>query len=330
MPPVMIAPSHLVRLQAPFLTALLDAGYEVTYPARAVQMTEADVLANLPGIEICLAGSEPYTRKTLEALPDLKLLARAGVGYDNIDVAAATDLGILVTYAPGSNHEAVGEHCFMLMLNLARNFLHHHTRIFAGEWPRHAVGNLRGKTLGLVGLGRTGKNMATRAKSFGMSVVASEPAPDLAFIESMGVKLASLEEVMSTSDFVSFHVPATPLTRKMVDRVTLGMMKPTAFLINASRGVVVNEDDLYEVLKAKRIAGAALDVFDKEPPGHHKLFTLDNLIATAHVAGVDFAARDNMALFPAQTIVRIGLGEWPEEMIVNPEVRDRWQARWNR
>src|SRR3954466_9309274 len=178
MPTVMIGPAPLARLQGDFLTVLANAGFEFVYPRVAAQMTEADLLEQLPGIPAALAGSEPYTRKVFENALLLKVVARVGVGYDAVDVQAATEHGVVVCTAPGTNQDSVSEHCFMLILALARNLIPQHNPITAGKWPRAANLPIRGKTLGLVGLGRIGKSMTTRAQAFGMKVMAYEPFPD--------------------------------------------------------------------------------------------------------------------------------------------------------
>ena len=257
----------------------------------------------------------------------LKVIARAGVGYDAIDLQAATDHGVAVCFAPGTNQEAVAEHAFALLLSLIRNVPRQDAAIRRGEWPRKVVGFARTTTLGIVGLGRIGKAMATRANAFGFTVLATEIAPDLGFCEANRVALVPFEELLKRSDVVTLHVPKTPLTRNLIRRETLELMKPTAFVINTSRGGVVHEGDLYEALKAKRIAGAGLDVFEKEPPGSNPLFSLDNVILTAHTAGVDRKSREDMARVPAQAIVKLLAGEWPEEWVVNPSVKERFFAR---
>ena len=198
---------------------------------------------------------------------------------------AATDHGVAVCFAPGTNQEAVAEHAFALFLSLIRNVPRQDAAIRRGEWPRKVVGFARTTTLGIVGLGRIGKAMATRANAFGFEVLATEIAPDLGFCEANRVALVPFEELLKRSDVVTLHVPKTPLTKNLIRRETLELMKPTAFVINTSRGGVVHEGDLYEALKAKRIAGAGLDVFEKEPPGSNPLFALDNVILTAHTAG---------------------------------------------
>jgi phosphoglycerate dehydrogenase-like enzyme len=276
-----------------------------------------------------LAGSEPYTRAVIAkaAAAGLKVIARAGVGYDAIDLAAATDHGVAVCYAPGTNQEAVAEHAFMLMLALLRNAREQDIEIRQGLWPRRTVGNIRGKTLGIVGLGRIGKAMAQRAIPFGLKVLATEILPDEAFAVAHNVTFVPLEELLQNSDIVTLHVPKTPLTKYLIRKETLALMKPTAIVLNTSRGGVVHEKDLYDALVAKKIAAAGLDVFEIEPARLNPLFTLDNVLLTAHTAGVDQQSRQDMARVPALAIVKLLAGEWPADWVVNPQVKEKFFTR---
>lgn len=326
MPKVLIAPAPLAKLQGDFLTVLAGAGFEFVYPNTSVQMTEADLMGTLHGISASLAGSEPYTRKVFEAFPQLKVVARVGVGYDAVDVQAATENGVVVGTAPGTNQDSVSEHCFMLLLALTRNLIRQHNPIRDGNWPRAANLPVRGKVLGLVGLGRIGKSMTKRALAFGMKVIAYEPFPDHAFVETHGVKLLSLDDLLREADFVSLHLPAMEGTFKLINAARLKLMKPTAFLINTARGAVVDEPALYEALRDKKIAGAGLDVFEDEPPRpDNPILKLDNVVMTAHTAGVDTQSRDDMARKAAECIAAISRGEWPTECVVNPEVKAKFK-----
>ena len=186
---------------------------------------------------------------------------------------------------------------------------------------------MRWRTIGVAGLGRIGKAVATRAQAFEMRVIAYDPFPDEAWAAANKVPLVSMEQLLEESDFLTLHMPAMPQTAHMINAKTLARMKPTAYLINTSRGAVVNEADLYAALKAKRIAGAGLDVFEQEPPGQTPLLELDNVVFTPHAAGVDLQSRDDMALSAAEAIVSLSKGEWPAEKVVNPKVREtfRWE-----
>jgi phosphoglycerate dehydrogenase-like enzyme len=327
MPKVLIAPTTLAHLEGPWLDLFRDAGFEIAYPRPKGQMVEAELLDELRGVAAVLAGSEPYTRRVLEAHPQLRVIARAGVGFDAVEVPAATERGVAVTIAPGTNQDAVAEQTFALVLALAKDLVVQHCSVKGGGWPRKANLPLRGRTLGIVGLGRIGKAVALRGACFGMKPLAYEPFPDADFNARHDVTLAPLERVLAESDYLSLHVPLTAESRHLINRRTLALMKPTAFLVNTARGGLVSEPDLAEALAGGRLAGAGLDVFDLEPPApDNPLLKLDNVVLTPHAAGVDLQSRDDMALSAARAIVALQRGEWPEEQIVNPDVRSRF--RW--
>jgi phosphoglycerate dehydrogenase-like enzyme len=291
-----------------------------------VQLIEEELLRELPGAAAVLAGSEPYTRRAIESAPQLRVIARVGVGYDAVDLAAATERGIAVTIAPGTNQDAVAEHTFALILGLAKHLVRHHLGVRTQQWPRHPTLPLRGRTLGIAGLGRIGKSVAVRGAAFGMRLLAYEPFPDAQFVSQYNVTLLPFERLLAESDYLTLHVPLSVESKYLINSRTLALMKPTAFLINTARGGLVCEADLLDALRNKRIAGAGLDVFEKEPPGVNPLFELDNVLLTAHIAGVDLQSLDDMAVSAAQSIVALSRGEWPADQVVNPEVRARF--RW--
>jgi D-3-phosphoglycerate dehydrogenase / 2-oxoglutarate reductase len=328
MPKVLIAPMTLAGLEGGFAQILRAAGFELIYPTRASQMTEEELLPALAGIDASVAGSEPYTRRVLDANPRLKVIARVGVGYDAVDTASATEHGVAVTTTPGANHDAVAEHTFALILALVKGVVAQHNALRAGGWPRTTNLPLRGRTLGIAGLGRIGKAVALRGECFGMKLLAYEPVPDPAFVQQHRITLVSFEELLAEADFVSLHMPLTPHSRHIINKQSLSRMKPTAFLINTARGGMVCEADLVDALRTKRLAGAALDVFEEEPPGpNNPLLALDNVVLTPHAAGGDVQSRDDMAAMAARSIVALSKGEWPAEQIVNPGVRSRFQWR---
>ncbi|MSU76887.1 MAG: hydroxyacid dehydrogenase [Gemmataceae bacterium] len=323
---VLIAPAPLAGLDAGFVHVLRKAGFELVYPKRKGQMTEDELLEALKGIRATVAGSEPYTRKVLQAHPQLKVIARAGVGYDAVDLAASTDAGAAVTITPGANQDAVAEHGFALILAIAKNLIPQHLGTCELKWPRGANLPLRGQTLGIAGLGRIGKAMAIRGHCFGMKLLAYEPYPDHAFAKQYGMSFVSMDELFAQSDFLTLHMPATKESRHLINKQTIAKMKPTAYLINTARGSLVNEADLIEALQNKRLAGAGLDVFEEEPPQDSPLFHMSNVVVTPHAAGVDLKSRDDMAYSAAQAIVSLSRGEWPVEKVVNPDVKAKF--RW--
>jgi phosphoglycerate dehydrogenase-like enzyme len=323
---VLIAAASLAKLDGKFLDTLRGAGYEAVYPQRAAQLTEDEILRELKGVQASVAGSEPYTRRVIEAHPQLRVIARVGVGYDAIDVQAATEHGIAVTTTPGANHDAVAEQTFALMLALTRNLIPQHLGTCAGKWPRKTLLPLRRQTLGIAGLGRIGKAVAVRGSAFQMKLLSYEPYPDRNFVARHHVELVGFEQLLGRSDFVSLHVPLTPESRHLINRRTLALMRPTAFLINTARGGLVNEADLLAALQAGKLAGAGLDVFEEEPPPPSPLFRMDNVVVTPHAAGGDWLSRDEMAFMAAESIVLLNRGEWPAERVVNPQVRTKWPS----
>jgi phosphoglycerate dehydrogenase-like enzyme len=328
MPKVLIAPMTLAGLDGPFLHTLRAAGFDLVYPAKAAQMTEEELLPALTGIDASLAGSEPYTRRVLAANPTLKVIARVGVGYDAVDLAAATDHGVAVTTTPGANHDSVAEHTFALLLALAKDVVNQHHGTKTGAWPRGTTLPLRGRSLGIAGLGRIGKAVALRGECFGMTLLAYEPFPDPDFVRRHQVTLLPFERLLAEADFLSLHLPLTPESGHLLNKQSIAKMKPTAFLINTARGGLVCEADLYKALKNKQLAGAALDVFEPEPPDpNNPLLTLNNVILTPHAAGGDVKSRDDMANMAAQSIVALSNAEWPAEQIVNQEVKAKFRWR---
>lgn len=327
---VLIGPAPLREIEHVYAPVLRGAGYELVFPRRQAQMTEAEVLQQLPGCVAVLAGSEPYTRAVLEAGAAQGLLAvcRAGVGFDAVDVPSATDLGVAIGFAPGTNQDAVAEHTFLLILALAKNLIAQHELTRTGKWPRRANLPIRGRTLGVVGLGRIGKEVALRGLAFKMPVIAYDPIPDEGFLNQYGIPLVGFEELLTRADIVTLHMPMLPESKQIINERTLKLMKPTAFLINTARGGIVDEAALYDALKNKRLAGAGLDVFHDEPAlADHPLFQLDNVVCTAHTAGVDMQSRDDMARVAAECIVKLLAGQWPSELVVNKEVRLRFEER---
>lgn len=324
---VLIGPAPLREIPDSYIPILEAAGLQPVFGPTTPKFTEAQVAELLPGCVASLAGSEPYTPAIIAeaAKRGLKVIARAGVGYDEINTAAATEHGVAVTIGAGSNQLAVAEHTFMLILALARKLIPQHAATKAGQWPRKANEPIRGKTLGVIGVGRIGREVVRLGHAFGMTVIASEIVPLGNFLDQYGAKLVSSDEVFAQADYVTLHTPMTPITEHMVNERTLGLMKPTAYLVNTSRGPVVDETALLKTLTEKKIAGAALDVFEHEPAKANPLFALENVVLTAHTAGVDTRSIRDMATYAAHAIVKILAGEWPTDWVVNPDVRSNFK-----
>ena len=249
----------------------------------------------------------------IEAAKSLVIIGRAGVGYDNIDVKAASKRGIVVSYAPNENTISTAEHAFALMLGLYRKLPRSHVSTAGREWDRyHFVGHeMYGKTLGILGFGKVGARVAMRAKAFGMKVIAYDKflAPlDFTVTES-GAVLMSLEDVLANSDIVSCHLPRNEDTIGLIDYSRLKLMKPGAVIINTGRGETILEKDLIRALKENVIAGAGLDVREKEPPSETELNRMNNVILTPHVAGLTIEAQEKVIDSVAADIARVLRGE---------------------
>lgn len=328
MPKVMIVPRELAKFSDKFRAPLDAAGLEVVAlpPAEANLPTEDELIGALAGVEAVIAGSEPYSPRVLAANPQLRVIARSGVGYDAVDLDAATNCGAAVCIAPGTNQGSVAEHAFALMLGFTRHIPARHGALATGGWNRLMSVPLRGKTLGLAGLGRIGKAVATRAIAFEMNVIAYDPVPDVVFCANHNIGLVSFDQLLAQSDFLSLHLPLMAGTKHVINAGTLAKMKPGAVLVNTSRGGLVCEADLIAALQSGALGGAALDVFEEEPtPATNALRTLPNVVLTPHAAGVDVQSLEDMARSAAEAIASLRRGEWPTEKVVNPAVQSRFK-----
>src|SRR5713226_8106838 len=235
------------------------------------------------------------TAQLMEKAPKLRVVGRAGVGVDNIDLEAATARGVLVMSTPGGNAVSVAEHTFALLLSLARQVPRLDAAMREGRWEKSSSGTeVRGRTLGLIGLGRIGSEVAARAEAFDMRVQAYDPYISEAAAREMSVELVPLEKLLAESDFVSLHTALSPATEKLINAATIEKMKKGARLVNAARGELIDEAALVEALKSGKLAGAALDVFAEEPPKNSPLVGLANVIATPHVAGSTAEAQEEV------------------------------------
>jgi D-3-phosphoglycerate dehydrogenase / 2-oxoglutarate reductase len=324
---VLITTEVLRNAPGKHVDLLRAAGYEVRFSAKT-PLTEDDTIEALQGFAACIAGSEPYTDRVLGALPALRVISRNGVGYDAIDVPAATRRGIAVTITPDANHQAVAEHTLALLLAVARSIVQSAVDTRAGNWKRRTIFiPLRGRTLGIIGLGRIGRSVAARAGGFGLRLLACEKFPDNDFVKKHDIELVDLDTLLASSDFVTLHTPMTPETRELINRRTLAQMKQGSVLINTSRGAMINEADLVEALRSGHLAGAGLDVLATEPPPPgHPLLALDNVIVSHHVSALDSQAVEDMSLAAAHNLVDLLAGKWPAGSIVNPDVRSAWQG----
>lgn len=278
---------------------------EVQLMPQGKRMNEEELIQSVGEWDGIIVGMEKITRRIIEASRKLRIIAMHGAGVDRIDIEAASERGIAVINAPGANSDAVADLAFGLFLSLARNIPHADRSVKGGEWPRLVGVLLNRKTLGIVGLGEIGKKVARRALGFDMRVLAYDIVKDEAFAQRWGVKYLSFEEVLAKSDFLSLHVPLSASTRRLIGEKELGLMKREAFLINISRGDIVDEEALEQALRARIIKGAALDVFSNEPPVGSPLLSLNNVVVTPHMGGYTYEALREIGMICARAIVDI-------------------------
>lgn len=304
--------------------SILDrAGCQVklsSYPGRLEEIALAEMIAECDG---AIVGTEPITAGVMACAPRLRVLSRFGVGVDSVDLAAATDAGIVVTATAGANATAVAEMVIGFVLALARGIPRYDARTKRGDWRREVGVEIAGKTLGIVGLGRIGKEASLRARALGMQVVYSDPVrPAREEEAALGVAHLALPDLLRESDFVSLHAPLAPETVRMIGASELALMRPSAYLINTARGELVDEAALSEALRKGGLAGAALDVRTVEPSQPDDLLCLDSVILTPHAGSQTQEAILNMSIAAARNVVSVLNGERPEG-VVNPDVYGR-------
>jgi D-3-phosphoglycerate dehydrogenase len=303
---------------------LKQTGWEII-TARG-PLNEADTLALVGDVDGYICGDDAITRKVLEkARPKLKVLSKYGIGVDKIDVKSCTEFGIPLLFTPGVNHTTVAEHNFMLLLALEKNFLYHTDSTRSGDaqtnWKRKTGHELLDKTIGIIGLGRIGKEVAIRARAFGMNVIAKDNHFDEAFGRQYNVKCAaSLDELFAVSDYVSLHTNLTLETRDLICARSIAKMKKGVLILNCARGEVVNTNDLVAALKSGQVGGYGTDVLDQEPPpADHPLLSLPNVVCTPHVASRTYESVVRQATCAVKNLIFAMNGEKPIAQ-VNPEV----------
>lgn len=308
---------------APELVPLTAAGHDVRIRVGRPTTPVKDVIQNLAGSVAVIAGGEPYTEAVFESCPELQLVCRYGVGFDAVDLSAATRHGVVVANTPGTNDWAVADHALGLMLDLAHRISRHDRDVRTGGWRSIQGIDLWRATIGIVGLGRIGKGVARRARGFDMRVLAYEPYPDLEFVATNGVELVELDEVFRRSDFVTLHLPAMPETEKLVNASKLALMKPTAYIVNTARGKLMDEDALYQAVTSGTIAGAGIDAWAQEPMANYQRWAaLDNVVLTPHSAPSTRGVWDASWKACTDSVLEVLSGVRPVGLL-NPEVWDR-------
>ncbi len=310
------------------LEMLAAAGCEVVHPSKYGPLTAEELRPLLTGVDAVFASMDKFTEAVLSS-PEasaLKLISRWGVGYDAIDIAAATRQGVIVAYTPGLLNDAVADYATALMFALARRVHEGHLTMRQGTWTPGWGHDIAGRTLGLIGCGRIGQTVARRVSGFDMRVIAYDTTPHPEAVR-LGIEFVPLDQLLAESDFVSLHAALTPETRDLIGEAQLRKMKPSAYLVNTARGAMVDEAALLRALREGWIAGAALDAFVVEPlPADHPFRTAPNLLLTPHQASFGFDTGAKVSLAAAQAIVDLQAGRRPR-WVVNEEVLVASQRR---
>jgi len=299
----------------PHVDLLKDAGFDLEFRAEAHNLSAEALAQLLPGMDCALLGVDDCNANALERADKLKVISRFGVGYDNVDMEVAAQKGIVVARAVGANASAVVELAIGMMLALARQLVTIASAARQKQWLRPPGFEIAGKTLGIVGLGIIGKQVATKARLLGMNIVACDPN-----VENFeGVKMLELDKLLTAADIVTLHCDLNDETRNLLDKTRIAQMKSGSYLVNTARGAIVDEVALYDALQNGHLAGAAMDAFAQEPPVDSPLLELDNFIATPHIGANTAESSAKVALLAAQNIVDIFAGR-PCPNIVNPDV----------
>lgn len=286
-------------------------------PKRGLR-SPSQLLALCADAAAAIVSTDPFTCDVLRDSPGLQVIARVGVGIDSIDVTAATRLGVAITTTPGANEDTVADHALAMMLALLRRIPENDAGVRRGEWNRtgaHTPGLLTGRTVGLVGYGNIGRRVARRLSGFEVEVLVADPA----LTDSPGPRLMTLAELLARADIVSLHTPLMPATRHLIDEQALRTMRPHAVLINTSRGEVVDEGALFRALRDGVIAGAALDVFEVEPPHDSPLMDLPNVVVSPHVGGLSTTSVAEMTRRATESVIDVLAGRVPQGL-ANPAI----------
>lgn len=309
---LLVTPTSYGKNDSRLKTELEAQVGEVIYNPTGKPLTSAEVAQLLPGIDGYIAGLDGIDANALKTADQLKVIARYGVGLDNVDLAAAREKGIVVTNTPGANSVSVAELAIGLLLALARQIPEAVNAVHQGKWPRYSGVSLEGKTVGILGLGAIGKQLARRLTGFDCKILAFDPFADTAFAKDNNIELVTMEEVIEKADFVSLHLPLLPETSGIVNDNFLNKMKKGSFLINTSRGEAVDEDALLKALQSGHLKGAGLDAFTLEPPDpKNPLLALPQVIATPHLGAQTDGATSNMGWLAMRDCLAVLKNEKP-------------------
>lgn len=306
-----------VASSASVLDYLRNAGHDLFLHTSKDGWAEADLTKAIPGMDALIVGLDPITQSVLAAgRPTLKIVARNGVGYNNIDLRAAREAGVRVTVTPGASKESVAELALGLMISLLRQIPAQNSHLHSGNWVRLPGRQIAGKTIGIIGLGSIGGEVLKRARAFGARLLAYDIKQRSALIAKYDFAYVDLETILRQSDILTLHVPATPQTRKMLNAGTIANMRDGIYIVNTARGDIIDEQALSHALNTGKIAGYAADVFTREPLGPgHPFLSGNNVILTPHCGAYTDSAVEKSGLMAAEEVILALAGKAPNNPI---------------
>jgi D-3-phosphoglycerate dehydrogenase len=290
--------------------------YDIDYIhiRRTELFKEEDLINVIKEFDGIIVGADILSKKVIENADNLKIIAKHGVGLDNIDLISAKSKNIIVTIADKSNNVAVAEHSIALMMSLAKNIETNSLNVKAGKWERLIGRELTGQTLGVLGTGSIGKEVIKLMGGFGMKILGYDIFRDESFMSKYAGEYIDMDTLLSSSDYVTLHLPLLPETKKIINTEKMQLMKTTAYLINTARGGLIDEEDLYEALVNGTIAGAGIDTFENEPPINSKLLNLPNVVISPHTASYTYEAINKMSNYALDSII---------DFVVKRDVRNK-------
>ncbi|AEF16834.1 Glyoxylate reductase [Thermoanaerobacterium xylanolyticum LX-11] len=307
---ILITPRSLQHKKSDIIEMLSD--YEVLMNDTGRPFDENELKKLIQDVDGIIVGVDKITREILANAKKLKVITKYGVGLDNIDIEYAKKLGIKITYTPGANKESVADLVFTMILELSRQLFKMDKIVRDNRWDKVIGREVYGKVIGIIGTGNIGKSVAKRATGFDMRILGYDMFPDYEFAKEIGMEYVDLQTLLKNSDYITLHIPFTESMHHFIDREELEMIKTTAYIINTSRGELINEEALYEALKQKRLAGAALDVFEIEPPYNSKLIKLENVILSPHCGASTEDAINRMNMMAVEGLKSVLEGKEPK------------------
>ncbi len=312
---ILITPRSFASFSDKSLKMLTERDYKIKRNNTGRPYKKEEMLKLIKGIDGIIIGIDELSAEIIEEADELKVISKYGTGLDNIDINMATNKKIVVTNTPTANIDAVADLAFGLILSLARRVPEADRKTKSGKWGKIIGKSVWEKTIGIIGLGKIGRQLVKRAKGFEMNILAFDIVKDKKFVQKYGIKYVNLEKLLRKSDYITIHIPLNDATRNMISYEELEKVKKDAFLINTSRGGIVDEEALYDALKNNKLRGAALDVYNNEPLRESPLKELDNVIMTPHIGAYTEEAIENMSIQAAQNLIDVLEGREPQNRV---------------